>query len=306
MHQMNILKLDLNLLKVLQALLAEGNLTRAASTVGLSQPAMSHALERLRQALDDPLFVKEGRGLAPTPRALELQEPVARALGILSTAVEGRAFNPATTEMEVRILATDYVTRLVIPRLSADLFHAAPHASLTVRPVDGQSADRLAAGEADLILSVVHEERAGFYKQAVVSDNFVCLMRRGHPAAAEPLTLERYAALSHVLISLSEDGNGPVDDYLQRRGLKRRIAVRIPYFLTAPSIVAESDLVFTIPRRIAALLSDERLVTATLPFDALSFTCSQLWHGRMHRDPAQRWLRGLIKDSTEQLFHGSG
>ena len=300
MHKMNLLSLDLNLLKLLDALLQANSLTEAAKQVGLSQPAASHALERLRQTLKDPLFVRDGRGLAPTPRAIAMQVPLRQALSQIGELVAAEEFDPHKTGITFRLVAADYISRLLAPRLVARLAELAPGASLEIQPIDKDAAARLADGRADLILTVIQDDLAdSLYRQPLFEDRLVCLMRGGHPATGGEFTMERYAAQSHITILITGEGTAPMDLRLAELGLKRRVALRLPHFLAAPAIAAESDLVFTIPKRIADTLRDDRLIVRELPIDPVRFTCSQVWHERLHRDPAHQWFRGLIREITD-------
>lgn len=289
--------LDLNLLRIFDALATEGNATRAARRVGLSQPAFSHALKRLRHMLGDPLFVRVPRGMAPTPRATELAPLVRDVLERADRLAQPRGFEPATCAHTFRIATTDYFEHVAFPRLALELQRLAPQATIVSRPTDGDL-PKAALYDGSLHLAIAGffgELPEGFFQQRLFDETFTCVVREGHPVVKKRLSLAQYTKLSHVLISPGGDLHGVVDERLAALGRERHVAVGASSFLSPASIVAESDLILTAPRRLAKAYQRAlplRLVEP--PLELPGFTVLQVWHERQHADPAHRWLRQLV------------
>jgi DNA-binding transcriptional LysR family regulator len=304
MHDLHLGAFDLNLLVALDALLVERSVTRAASRTGITQSAMSHALARLRALTEDELLVRGGGGMVPTPRGEALAAPVRRALDEIARALAPpRAFDPRTATLKIRIGTSDYGELVVLPSLVARLLKEAPGVDLRVLPVSMDLQAQLASGAIDLAITPVRpdDERPGLYAKKLFDERFVCVVREGHPLAArKKMTLARFAAASHALISPGGKEGGFVDDALARLGMQRRVAVAVPHFLVAPHLVAASDLVLTLAARIAELLARPLGLALLAPppeLGLVGFTISALWHERTHTDPAQRWLRSLLAGS---------
>ena len=293
MREVNLAGIDLNLLVALDALLAERSVTRAADRVGLSQPAMSRALGRLRDLFGDRLLVRTSSGLAPTPRAEALAQRLRAVLMEVGQIVRAPEFDPATLRGMARIAIPDYLGLLVLPALLRRLEREAPGLDIVLAPPRATTLNELEAGGPDLAIGNFPDVPAGFYGKPVMTDGFACLARRGHPALTEPLTPERFAGLRHALITVRDDRSpGAVDEALGRLGLTRRIALRVPNFLAAPLIVAETDLILTLPRRLAHWLAGRADVQVMEPpLDLGTFTILQLWHERRRDDPEHAWLR---------------
>lgn len=288
-------QIDLSGLALLEALFETRNITRAGDRVDLSQPAASRALGRLRLALRDPLFVRGSAGLVPTPRAAALQPRLREALAAVRAMVAPVTFDPATATGPCRLFVNDVDAAALVPRLLAVLAAEAPGLDVELLPRRDDPLAALAADAGDLALGFYPAAGAGFRRQRLYGDTMVCVLRRGHPALARGLTLARFVALRHALISITGIGGGVVDQALAARGLARRVALRIPSFLAAPLVVARSDLVVTMPRRVAtefAALAPIVLVEPPLPLPG--FTVSQVWHERRHADPRHAWLRKTI------------
>jgi DNA-binding transcriptional LysR family regulator len=305
-HERSLAGIDLNLLVILDALLAERHVTRAAQKVGLTQSATSHALARLRALLEDPLLVRGPRGtLVATPRAETLAVPLRRALESLQTALRGDApFDPATARASFRIATSDYAEIVLLPPLIRRLAQEAPGIDLWAVPVPDLPAPVLAAGELDLCLAP-HAQGgfpAGIYQKRLFDEDFRCVVRKGHPAAAQRLTLARFCDLSHALVAPRGTPGSFVDDALARMGKTRRVVVRVPHFLVAPHVIASSDLVVTIPTRIAEIhAAPLGLALLPPPVEVPPFTFSMTWHERAHHDPAQRWLRDTLAKVAREV-----
>lgn len=291
---------DLNLLVAFDALVAEGNVTRAAERVGLTQPAMSHALARLRKVVGDPLFLRTPQGMTPTPRAVELVEPVRRALAEIERALhQPHRFDPAGAQRTFTLACVDFGSLVVLPPLLARLRKEAPGVDLVVRQLRNESIEKqLADGDVDLAISVLYgQDDAWMVSRRLFDDRFVCVLREGHPALAAPLDLDAFCALDHALIAPRGRRGGFVDTALARLGRRRRVALAIPHFLAAPIVIAGSDLILTLPERIArsfAAMLPLRIVDP--PLEVEGFTMSAYWHELAARDTAHAWLRGLVVD----------
>jgi DNA-binding transcriptional LysR family regulator len=296
MHMVHIAGFDLNLLTAFDALWSERNVTRAARRVGLTQSALSHALKRLRAQLDDPLFHASSSGMVPTARAQALAGPVAQALGLVRGALEPpRPFSPRDLERTFTIATSDYVELVLLPRLIRRVEQEAPGVTLVIRPV-GQRHDRdLVSGAHDLAL-MPGQPMGEVRCQRLFDEEFVCLLRRGHPLAKKRLTLERFLKLRHVLIAPMNTGESQVDAALRALGKTRRVTLRVPHFLVAPLAVAESDHVITLPSRVIAAYGPARFAVHRPPFPLNGFTVSMLWHTRQDDDPGHRWLRELVAE----------
>ncbi|HSI03925.1 MAG: LysR family transcriptional regulator [Myxococcota bacterium] len=297
---MNISDMDLNLLRALDVLVRERNVTRAGRALGLSQPAMSNALTRLRQVTGDPLLVRSPEGMLPTPRALELAEPVRQALALLSRAVsEHETFVPERATGNFRIALLDHSAFVFMPLIVKRLAAVAPKVSVEALAWRGDDLNyrELQAGEIDLLLSVgsFSEAPAGIYRRRLFADRFVCLVRQGHPLVKDELDLETYCALSHILVSPRGGRRGIVDDALDARGLARRVAVVVPHFMIAPFLAAQTDFIVTISEYVArplgALLP---LAFHDPPLEFAKGSWFQLWHERTHYDPAHKWFRDQV------------
>jgi len=297
--------IDLNLLVILDALLEERSVTRAADRVGMTQPAMSHALGRLRKLFDDPLLLRTPRGMVPTARAEALIEPVRRALGELERAVFHRpAFDPLVERRSFSIGAADYAETVLLPPLLEQIGKKAPGIDLMVRVFRAEDMEEdLESGQLDLAITVLQDnEQPAVVQKRLFQERFVCVVRKDHPNVGEALTLEEYVSLSHALISPRGRKGGYVERELAKLGLSRRVALTVPHFLVAPMVVAQSDLVLTLPERLAKIFASMlplRVVDPPLPVPG--FNVSQVWHERQQHDPAHVWLRGLIMEVSRGL-----
>jgi DNA-binding transcriptional LysR family regulator len=302
MHELHLRSLDLNLILALDALLEERSVTRAAQRVGITQSAMSHALARLRAVTGDALLVRAASGMVSTARAEELGPPIRRALeGVAAALRPPQAFEPKTAARRIRIGTGDYGEIVLLPCVLKRLAKEAPRVDLRVVFQGDNAAGMLRSGDVDLLLSPLFaaEIGSGMYARKLFDERFVCVVRRGHPLASKKLTLARYAAASHALISPRGKEGSQTDDALTRLGLSRRVAVTVPHFLVAPHIVAQSDLVLTLPARVANMLAAPLGLVILEPPSELrldGFTMSAVWHERTHADPALRWTRELFAE----------
>lgn len=295
--------INLNELLVLDALLDEGNVTRAARRVGLSQSAMSHALGRLRRSFDDQLLVRSGNRLVLTPRAEQLKGKLRAGLEQLARAVRGEvAFDPATSQRRFTIATTDIVAIRVLPPFLERMRREAPGLELQVVGLDERSVyDALEGGEIDLAHVVNRQSPPGFRRRLAFREGFACLARADHPSLRDgTLSLEDYAALPHALISPTGQGSGVVDRALAAIGLERRVSLRVQFFLLAPLLIANSDLVLTAPRRLSEQFASwAGLALFDPPLELPGFDVHGIWHERFQDDPAHRWLRAHLFAESE-------
>jgi DNA-binding transcriptional LysR family regulator len=296
MHDMQLSGVDLNLLVVLDALLDTRSVKRAAARVALSPSATSHALGRLRDLLGDPLLVRAGRHMVLTPRAEAIKPRVQRLLqetGALLRSDE--PVDPGTLRRSFRISSNDYAEMIVVRALSVALARSAPGVDLYSRHLDGNPTEPLRSGASDLALGVFFDLPADIHRTSLFHEEFVCVLRKDHPALKRKLTLERYVSLEHVLIAPRGEPRGVVDMHLERQGLSRRIARTVASFEIAPFLIPETDYVLTLAARVAKRLARRLgLAIRTPPIELPGFEASLVWHRRFEDDPAHRWLREQI------------
>lgn len=302
-------RLDLNLLVALGALLEERHVTNAGHRVGLSQPAMSNALGRLRRQLDDPLLVRTPGGMVPTPRALALAEPVRQALaGVARALGDSGPFDPAAPRRFV-LAVTDYAGCVLLPPLVEDLAFHAPGVDLDVRPFEEATRDDLLRrGEVDLAVEYFATLDDDFRRATLLEEDFRCVVRGDHPGVGKRLSLKRYVAYPHLLVSpRGGGGRGIVDEMLAQKGLQRRIAMNIPHFMVAPLLVARSDMIATLPRRIAEEVAPRYGLRILAPPLAITgFGLDAVWHTRTDQDPGRRWLVERMRSVASQEIRPEG
>jgi DNA-binding transcriptional LysR family regulator len=301
-HVMNLRRVDLNLLVIFDALMRERNVTRAADKVGLSQPAFSNALSRLRAFFEDDLFLRGPDGMRPTARALELADQVHEALAAIDAALDPVRFDPATAHRTFNIETNDYVVTAFFPALMQLLRKQAPGVDIRVSPQAGRAFERLDAQEIDLAISAFGDPPERFGVEDLSQDGYGVVMRRNHPLAEEKLTVARYAAASHVLVTPRGDPRGFVDEQLAEKGLTRRIALTVNQFASALPVVAGTDLIATLPLRIASigakrfgLMMKDAPILPPRGFQEVQM----IWHKRLGAHPANVWLRGVLKRAAE-------
>lgn len=299
MKTVHLANADLNLLVVFDALVAEGHATRAAERIGLTQPAVSHALNRLRALFGDPLFVRSPRGMMPTPLAQDIAPSVRSILeqveGVL---LGGRTFNPADSKRQFVLGLSDYAAFVLLPRLTARLDREAPGVSLVVRNTSRSvGLPMLDDGAVELIAGNFPEPPAHMREELLYEEDFVCVGRGDHPGLDETLDLDRYLSLRHLQVSMKGNPSGYVDAVLAEKGLKRNVVVTVGHFLMAPMLVDASDLVATEPGRLFAPLAGRLpLRLFPPPLDIPTFRVVQTWHARHDADPGHQWLRRVLRE----------
>ncbi len=307
---MNLRTLDLNLLRVFDAVMAEGSLTRAADRLAMTQPAASHALKRLREALGDELLLRTASGMRPTARAESLWPAVRGALAQLQAALSPEDYDPRRDATAFTLTMADATAALLLPGLVAAIERERAIANVRVLPLTTRDPRRLVeAGDADLAIGyfpaavaalVAQGPEAALRHQPLYTTTYVCVMRPGHPlAAAGALTLDAFAAAHHLLVSFSGRPHGFVDQALAGEGRQRRIVLTVNQFATAGNIVARSDLLTVLPLRfLPAAGRQHRLVHRPLPLKLAPVLVAMMWHLRRDGDPAHRWLRARIEEAA--------
>jgi DNA-binding transcriptional LysR family regulator len=313
---MSFLTLDLNLLRVFDAIMTEQNLTRAASRLAMTQPAVSNALRRLRDALNDELLIRTAHGVKPTPRAEALWPAVRHALSELEEAIAPEQnFDISNAQTTFRMAMADATATLWLPALVRSIEREAPNLTIRMVPLTTREprpmllrgdielavgffpgvTTQLAAGQGVSVSPIRHEQ--------LYAGSYACVMRKNHPLADKELTVDAYCSAKHLLVSFSGRANGLVDEALARVGRERRIMITVNQFFTAGRVVATSDLLTVLPRHLIASTGiTGSLITKDLPFDLPKVHIDMLWHERDTRSPAHKWLRTHLSDMTRESF----
>ena len=312
----NFRTLDLNLLRVFDEVMAERSLTRAARNLSLTQPAVSNALRRLRETLGDELVQRSGQGMAPTPRALSIWPAVRDALQQLQESLVPSTFEPATATSTFVLAMADATAAELMPGLIDILEREARGVAMRVVPLttrdprrllDEQNAD-LAVGHfppvlADLTARAQAGEAVGFSHFRLYDGEYVCVMRKGHPLAKGSLTLDRFCAARHMLVSFSGRPFGFIDESLASMGRKRQVVLTVNQFFTAGRVVANSNLLTVLPRHFVSVTGiADQLVLRPLPFDVAPVHVDAVWHQRSEQEGAQRWLRQAVSRAAVAAF----
>jgi DNA-binding transcriptional LysR family regulator len=296
---MNVHSVDLNLLTVFDAIFRERRITVAAERLGLSQPATSNALTRLRRMFDDPLFVRTLDGMVPTPFAQQLAEPIRRACDSARTALQlSSSFIPRNSSRTFTLCMSDIGEHVFLPPLLRQLRSEAPNVNVKVAQATLRDLHiGLESGDVDLAIGLFPDLPPGFYQQRLYLDRLVCVARKDHPAIASSLSLRTFLSLPHAQVrSLGTGHFLAVEKAIGgTKDRRRRIALSVPHFLGLARIIGGSELIATIPERLAHIFSEQvgiRILEP--PFHAPPIEIKQHWHERYHHDPANRWLRNLL------------
>ncbi|HEX2138946.1 MAG TPA: LysR family transcriptional regulator [Woeseiaceae bacterium] len=300
---MNLAAVDLKLLVVFDAVMSEGSVTRAGTRLGMTQPAVSNALGRLRHLLKDELFVRARGSMRPTPRALELTGPVRHALRQIEAVLDPSDFDPARDARVFKLAMSDHAAVTILPPLVKRLETIAPNVDLQVRPKFNRTvADLLDGHEIDFALGVMPDAPVRFSRITLFEDVYMCAMRRGHVLARGKLTLHSLAAAKHLAVRPAGEATNLIDHVLESKGLERRMALTVDQFLVIPAIIGNTDLVATLFRRTAeqlGILESPHLVLRPLPLPPVQATL--LWHPTMTHHKAHRWIREVVVDSCRAL-----
>lgn len=316
MANFNFRSLDLNLLRVFDEVMVERSLTRAAHNLSLTQPAISNAMRRLRDAIGDELVVRKGQGVEPTARAQALWPPIRAALNQLQTSLAPAHFEPSTTQTTFVLAMADATAATLIPTLVAILETEAPGISIRVVPLttrdprsllDDEVADMAVgyfpAALADLTSRAQSGDVVIFESRRLYDGEYLCVMRKGHPLEHEELTLENFCAARHMLVSFSGRPFGYIDEALASLGRERRIVLTVNQFFTAGRVVCGSDLLTVLPRHFVPVTGiAPSLVLKTLPLDVPPVHVDALWRHRGSQQAAMRWLLGALTRSARHTF----
>ncbi|UUY07377.1 LysR family transcriptional regulator [Pseudomonas sp. J452] len=298
---MNLSKVDLNLFIVFDAIYTEANLTRAGQIVGITQPAVSNALSRLRETFNDPLFVRTAQGMVPTPMAQNIIGPVRNALQLLRVSVqESRTFTPQQANKTYRISMTDLTEAVILPPLFQRLRRLAPTVQIeSFLSKRRETTKELAAGRLDFAVDAPLNTDTQVRHVKLMEDRYVCALRQGHPLAKEKISLDEYLSLTHIQISSRRSGLGYVDLSLGKMGLQRKVALRSQHYMMASTVLQNTDMAMTVPERFARR---HGLHYVQLPVnDVPSLETHLYWHESTDQDPANRWMREQIIEIAQQI-----
>jgi DNA-binding transcriptional LysR family regulator len=299
---MNLKSLDLNLLVALDALLLEANVSRAAMRIGLSQPAASHALQRLRDLIGDPLLVRTGSRMELTPRAQALRGPLAQVLDQVRGLFVPDEFDAASSERQFRLMMPDLAVELLMPPLMEKITRAAPHVRIDVVPWRGPAIFTTEfARTIDLVISIGNAF-SGFHRQRLYIDSDALAVRRGHPAGAKLRKRDAFLNARHVAVIIRGQNEDLIDGWLRSKGIERRIALVVPGYIEALHVAARTDLVAFVPRRLIRALSKQlSLVPVAPPFDPGIDEQFMFYPTRAQMDPGSIWLRQLMLETGREL-----
>lgn len=294
--------IDLNLLVVLDALLTEKHVTRTGLRLHLSQPAISHSLNKLRVLLDDPLLIRQGHDVVLSALAQNLQAPLKGILGQIETLLgQSIDFVPADSQRTFRVAMSDYGAAIVLPKLIVQLRAQAPGTSLVVIQDSRLGMlEQVEQGKIDLAVGVFAALPADVSSDVLFEETFTCLLNRRSLPENGVLDLDSYLARPHLLVSTDGSTQGEVDNVLRSQGLQRRVAVNVPHWGAAPGMIADTDLILTVATRtLDNLPLGDTLVALAPPLTVAPFNYVQVWHNRFNQDPAHRWLRELVKQVSK-------
>ena len=293
----NLRDIDLNLLVVFQQLHKERRVALVAQNLGLTQPAVSNALSRLRKMLGDELFLRTARGMEPTPYAAQLAEPIAAALASIHDTLERQMeFDPAASERRFTIAMTDLGEIHFLPKLMSRLAEVAPAVTIsTVRNTSVNLSDELEAGRVDIAIGLLPQLKAGFFKRLLFRQRYVCIFRNGHPLDRGAITLEDFESAQHVTVVAGGTGHAAVDNTIQRRGVRRNVRLSVPHFIALGHILARTDLIATVPERyVRESMAPFGLTYLPHPVPIPEFDVNLFWHAKFLKEPGNQWLRALI------------
>jgi DNA-binding transcriptional LysR family regulator len=297
---MELQDIDLNLLVVFNQLLVERRVSRVADNLGLTQPAVSNALARLRKLLGDELFLRTPAGMEPTPFADQLAEPVTYALGTIHSALNQRStFDPGSSTRSFTVGMTDIGEIYFLPELMDRLRREAPGVSVsTVRNAAVNLRDEMEAGKVDLAIGLLPQLKAGFFQRRLFRQRYVCMFRKGHRLDRKRITLAEFSAAEHLVVVSPGTGHGKVDVLLKRSGIARNVRLTVPHFMAVGHILQATDLIATVPERLAQRMVDPfGLAFITHPAKLPDVAINVFWHAKFHKAPENQWLRALIFDT---------
>jgi len=298
------MKYDLNLLPVLLVMMEERNVTRAAERLGITQPALSNALNRLRETLNDPLFIRERYGMRPTAKAEQLAQVVGSALSSIDKVILGQQdFDPLHATRLFTLAPNSYVEFIMMPAIVARLRISAPNVRLRLTPFGNDVTETgVISGNTDMVLGRIVDPPDNLVVQHLMNESLACVLRADHPFAGDSFSAEQYEQLKHVNVLPPGRMRAGLYQALEQRGLRRQVAVSVTHFLAVPEMIAVTDYCATLPRLICQHLSrDPRLKIVPAPVDLGTFPVEMGWHTRYRSDPAHRWFRTLIMETAREL-----
>ncbi|WP_319779260.1 LysR family transcriptional regulator [Maridesulfovibrio sp.] len=304
MNKTNLTRMDLNLLVILDTIFSERNLTMAGKKLFMTQSAVSHALSKLRQHFDDRLFIRRGNIMEPTPLCKTIHRNISPCLkAIIQSLADRGEFEPASSKRTFCLGLSDYLCRLLLPGILLILEQEAPDISIRIlQTTYEQRTEMLQNGKLDIFVGCTRDYGAGVLKEKLFEDREVCVVRDGHPIKGRVMEEEEMADSEFVALSLSESGLGFLEDYLYRKGVQRKIKVVLQQETVIPSLVEHSDLVGSVAQRLAEIYADKkRLRIVRMPLENTVFDVFQHWHTLNDNDPAQRWMRTVIRKVAETL-----
>ncbi len=296
---MELSDIDLNQLVLFQQLMVDRHVSKAAENLGLTQPAVSNTLAKLRRQFGDDLFVRTPTGMMPTPFAEQLAEPIGYALGMIHSGLNQHTrFDPASVKRSVTIGMTDIGEIVFLPALVERLRKEAPGVSLsTVRTTTTNLRDDMEAGKVDLAIGPLPQLKAGFFQRRLFRQRYVCLFRKGHALDRKRLTLADFKAAEHLVIVSAGTGHGKVDELIRRAGVERSVRLTVPHFVSVGHLLRRTDMVATVTERLAeSLVEPFDLTFRPHPIDLPEIAINVFWHAKVHRSPAHQWLRGVVFD----------
>jgi len=296
---LNLRDIDLNLLVVFQQLYRERRVAAVAETLGLAQPAVRNALARLRKMLGDELFLRTGRGMEPTPYASYLAEPIANALASIRDTLERQLeFDPAASLRTFTLAMTDLGEIHFLPRLMGRLAELGPGVTIsTVRNTSVNLGDELESGRVDIAIGLLPQLKAGFFQRLLFRQRYVCIFRKGHPLDRGSMSLDDFEGAQHVVVVAGGTGHAMVDETIERRGIRRNVRLSVPHFIALGNILANTDLIATVPERyLRESMAPFNLTYLPLPVPVPEFDVNLFWHARFHKEPGNQWLRNVIAD----------
>ena len=294
---MELTDIDLNQLVLFHQLMVERRVSKVAENLGLTQPAVSNTLAKLRRQFGDELFVRTPAGMMPTPFAEQLAEPIGYALGMIHSGLNQQShFDPANVKRSVTIGMTDIGEIVFLPGLVERLRQAAPGVSLcTVRTTATTLRDDMESGKVDLAIGPLPQLKAGFFQQRLFRQRYVCLFRKGHALDREGMSLADFMAAEHLIIVSAGTGHGKVDDLIRRAGVDRTVRLTVPHFVSVGHILRRTDMVATVTERLAdSLAKPFDLTFRAHPVDLPEVAINLFWHAKVHRSPVHQWLRGVV------------
>ena len=301
---MNIALVDLNLLIVFDAVMREKHVTRAAKRIGITQPAVSNALNRLRYIAKDDLFIRSSNGVVPTSRALELGPPIRQAINLVENAFDPSSFDPKNSLDDFNIAISNYTASILFPKLAEVLEKEAPNINVRSKQLgDVDLLKELEAANIDFIIAGQQlEETDNFISHHLYDEDFVCVMRKDHPLAKKKkLSIKEFAESKHLMVATTGKAFGFVDYLLEAKGLKRRVAMTVNQFLVAPAIIRQSNMILTVSKRVAARFRLDKVKVFPLPLLANPLSLKIIWHKRNDTHSGNQWMRNKIINICKKI-----